>query len=127
MANPTSSDSFVPVIDVSQHQGDIDFNVMQAKGIHGLILRASHGSKRDARVDNYYRQALAAGFDPAHIGFYTFINPKRGSATDTAAATAAIIDEITGGRTEVLYMLDVEDYKNEPPDKGSSPVSGSQF
>ena len=127
MTNPTSSESFVPVTDVSRHQGDIDFNVMKAKGVRGLILRASHGSTRDQRVDTYYPEAISAGFDPADIGFYTFINPKRGSATDTASTTVAIIDDITGSRDEVLYMLDVEDYTNESPDEGNSPVSGSQF
>jgi hypothetical protein len=125
MPNPTSSDTFVPVIDVSRHQGSIDFGVMRSKGVRGLILRASHGSTRDDRVERYYHDAVAAGFDPQEVGFYSFINPKRGTAAETANATVQIIDDVTGGRDGVLYMLDVENYKDEPPDVGSSPLSGA--
>ena len=114
------------MIDVSQHQGTIRFDTMRARGVDPLVLRATHGSTVDARVRGYWRDATAAGYEPHRIGFYTFINPKRGSAAKTATDTANLVREITG-RTDALMMLDVEDYRSESPDRGAQPLRGAQF
>lgn len=130
--NLTQSDygagmAWVPVIDVSQHQGAINFATMRSRGVRHVIMRASHGHTQDARLATYYVDALAAGFAPHEISFYSFINPKRGSGPATAQTTAKIIRDVTGGRTAVSYMLDIESYRNEPPNAGTSPVSGPAF
>lgn len=104
----------------------IDFRVMRGRGVLFVILRVSHGGTVDDRFGGYYEDALAAGYAPWQIAFYSFINPKRGSAVATAAATAHFIRDVTG-RTDVTYMLDVENYRDEPPDVGSSPVRGPAF
>jgi hypothetical protein len=119
--------AWTPVIDISEHQGTVNFNTMRSKGIGQVIMRVTHGQKTDARVLVYYRDALAAGYAPQDIGFYSFINPKRGSGKDCARATASAIRTVTGGRTAVPYMLDVENYQNESPLIGQSPVSGPAF
>ena len=110
-----------PMIDVSEHQGTINFATMRARGVPYLILRVSHGATQDARVDTYYRDAIGAGYQPWQIGFYSFINPKRGTAAATAESTASMIRSLTG-RTDVLYMLDVENYRDESPNRGTQPI-----
>ena len=115
-----------PMIDVSEHQGTINFATMRARGVPYLILRVSHGATQDARVGTYYRDAIGAGYQPWQIGFYSFINPKRGTAAATAESTASMIRSLTG-RTDVLYMLDVENYRDESPNRGTQPISGSRF
>ena len=116
----------IPVIDVSQHQGVIDFSVMRAKGVHHIILRATHGRTIDARLSEYYSAAIQAGYAPHQIGFYSFINPKRGSAQVTAQATADAIVEVAES-TDVLYMLDVESYRAEGPNVGTVTLTGQAF
>lgn len=118
--------TWTPVVDVSHHQGVIDFNVMRSRGVVGLILRATNGTVGDRRVGEYYRNARAAGFPAEQIGFYSFLNPKRADGRSTALATAALIREITG-RTDVLYMLDIESYRNEYPNPGTVTVRRAAF
>jgi len=108
----------IPVVDVSRHQGDIDFTVMRSRGVEGLILRASHGRTVDDRAGQYYAQALAAGYAPNDVGWYSFINPKRGTGRECATSTAGHILAFTGGARPAFYMLDVEGYRNEPPNVG---------
>ncbi len=109
----------IPVVDVSRHQGAIDFTVMRSKGVRGLILRASHGRTADDRAGGYYRDALAAGFAANEAGWYSFINPKRGSGRECAEATASLILSFTGWARPAFYMLDIEQYANEPPSTGA--------
>lgn len=118
--------AWIPVVDQSQHQGPTDFRVMKAKGVQGLILRIAHGLTLDALADSYYAAAVAAGFDPSQIGWYGFINPKRGSAADTAVFAVEQIERITGSR-DFFYMADVENYRNESPNIGQAPVYGQVF
>lgn len=108
----------IPVVDVSRHQGAIDFRVMRARGVRGLILRATHGRTADDRATGYYAAALAAGFEPREVGWYSFINPKRGSGRECAETTAGLILGFTRGERPAFYMLDVEGYVSEPPRVG---------
>jgi hypothetical protein len=118
--------SWTPVVDISRHQGAINFNTMRSKGVPFLIIRISHGATMDSRAIQYYEAALEAGYKPQDIGFYSFINPKRGTGKFTAEATASMIRNVCG-RTDVLYMPDVESYTKEPPDIGLAPVRGAEF
>jgi len=114
------------MIDVSEHQGAIDFRTMRARGVDRLILRVTHGQTIDKRCRTYYPDAVAAGYEPWQIGWYSFINPKRGSARATAQVTADLVHTITG-RTDQLMMLDVENYRDEAPNRGTQPVTGPAF
>lgn len=127
MPDPTPVSNWVPIIDISRHQGAVNFNVMRSKGIPGLIMRATHGKTHDDAVERYYADARAAGYDKQDIGFYSFINPKRGGGAETARATFEFIKKFREDTSRILYMLDVESYINEPPNRGSSPVSGAAF
>lgn len=113
----------IPVIDLSEHQGAVDFKLLRSRGIQGLILRVSHGMTQDKRVDTYYPDALAAGFSPRDIGFYSFINPKRGSGAQCAQATSTFIHKFSNTS---FYMLDIEQYINETPNVGTQ-IPPEQF
>ena len=116
---------YVPVIDISFHQGATDFEVMKSRGIVGVILRAGNGAKNDKLFSTYYRDALDAGFAPTEIGTYWFLNPKADADGATQGARyAARVQEVTGSARN-LMMLDIEDYSREG---GSSPaVTGAKF
>lgn len=120
------TDDWVRVVDISRNQGPIDFVKMYATGVRRLIIRVSNGQTIDDHFAGYYQAALAAGFKPADICFYSFINPKRGSGAQCAKATLDAIRAVVG-HTNVGYMLDIEQYANESPNIGSSPVWGQAF
>ena len=58
------------MIDVSYHNGNIDFNKVKASGIEGVIIRAGYGLNTvDKQFKNNIVKASAAGL---HIGIYWF-------------------------------------------------------
>lgn len=66
-------------IDISNHNGSIDFNKVKAAGIDTIIMKATEGgSYIDPMLEENYKQALGKGFN---IGFYHFLyelsDPKR--------------------------------------------------
>ena len=59
------------IIDVSEHQGRIDFNKVKASDIDGVIIRAGFGKGNiDERFKENIEGAIEAGFD--NIGVYWF-------------------------------------------------------
>jgi GH25 family lysozyme M1 (1,4-beta-N-acetylmuramidase) len=122
----TQAEQWTPVVDVSANQGSIDFVTMHGSGVAGLILRATHGQTVDERLDEFLGGARGAGYADSDIGFYSFINPKRGSAQDCATATMTAIEHALG-HAPAFYMLDIEDYAGETPGKGTAPVFGAAF
>ena len=65
----------IPVIDVSYHNGSIDFDKVKAAGIEGVIIRAGYRGYSNGRMVNdskfvkYMKDAKEAGL---HIGVYFF-------------------------------------------------------
>lgn len=118
--------TWVPIVDVSRHQGTIDFAKMRTAGVAGVIMRISHGRTLDARFAGYWRDALAAGYTTRDLAVYTFLNPKRGTADECAAANLAALRSIVG-TTDIGFMLDCEAYANEGPDTGQTPVKGADY
>ena len=112
------SADWVPVVDISEHQGDVDFRIMLDGGVRGLILRACHGLTSDVRVFGYYERARAAGFAAHEIGFYPFLNPKRGDARSCAEFLCKTALTATAGDPVAFTMIDAEGYASEPPRKG---------
>ena len=59
-------------IDVSKHNGAIDFTAVRNAGFEFAILRAGYGkyeSQKDPRFEENYRAAKAAGL---HVGSYWY-------------------------------------------------------
>jgi hypothetical protein len=116
---------YVPVVDISRHQGAVDFVAMRAKGVAGLIFRSNHATVEDVRFAEYVAGARAAGFADADLGAYTFCNPKRATGEQSAVAMVQSVRRVFG-HTRLILMLDVESYTAEPG--GDLPVlSGAPF
>lgn len=66
-------------IDISKHNGNIDFDKVKSSGINVIVMKATEGgSYIDPMLEKNYKQALGKGFN---IGFYHFLyelsDPKR--------------------------------------------------
>lgn len=116
----------LPIVDVSVHQGRIDFARMRAEGVAGVIIRLGHGKSIDERFAVNWNGALAAGYTRDDLAVYTFVNPKRGSAAECADAMLTRIDQVVGD-TRVGYMLDVEHYAAQSPFPGAATLAGPAF
>ena len=117
---------WTPVVDISHHQGAVDLRVMRAAGVHDIIIRATNGDTNDKRADQYYNQAIEAGFDPRRVLWYTFVNPKRCDARRAATATVDRIKQITG-RDDHGIMLDCEHFTREAGTRGPGEIKGREY
>lgn len=99
------------VIDVSSHNGTIDFAKVKADGIWGVIIRAgvtgygsSHTMYKDDYFDRNYAAAKAAGL---HVGAYYY----SGALTEDFAAKEAkfFLSIISGKQLDLPVYMDVEE------------------
>ena len=118
--------AWLPIVDISRHQGAVDFTKMRAAGVTGVIMRLSHGVTVDDRFAVYWRAALAAGYTTSDLAVYTFVNPKRGTADQCAAENVRLLEQIVG-TARVGFMLDCESYAAEGPNSGQAPVRGAAY
>jgi GH25 family lysozyme M1 (1,4-beta-N-acetylmuramidase) len=100
--------AFIPVVDISEHQGEVNFRKMQAAGVAGVILRGGIGGRNDHRCVAYAAAARSAGLPVPLV--YWFANPK--SSTDAASQgrlCAAAARRVGANRG----MIDAEWYDGE--------------
>jgi hypothetical protein len=109
---------WTPIIDISRHQGRVDFSVMRSRGVAGVIIRSNHALVVDDRCAEYVAGARAAGYRDDQLGFYTFCNPKRADGYASGRGFVETVRKLLG-HTRTLLMLDVEQYETE---SGSGPV-----
>ena len=63
-------------IDVSQHQGEIDWPLVKAQGFHFAFIKATEGGDHvDTRFSNNWKGARAAGIFTVAYHFYRFCKP----------------------------------------------------
>ena len=101
-------------IDLSHHNGSVDFNKVKAAGVKFVILRCGYASQsnrnkygKDKKFEEYYSAAKSAGLA---IGtyFYSMCNSK-----ETGKAEAEFILKTIAGKTfEYPVWLDVEEKAN---------------
>jgi GH25 family lysozyme M1 (1,4-beta-N-acetylmuramidase) len=106
--------SYVPITDVSRHQGAISFATMAARGVKGVIIRLGNGRKRDDRAAQYWPAAKAAGLA---VSGYWFCNPKVDASGSTQMARMTTFHaELAAlyGAADFPLMMDVESYTLEP-------------
>lgn len=97
----------VKVIDVSKHNGAIDFNKVKAYGISGVIIRAGYGkviSQKDPMFETYYADAKKAGLN---VGAYWYSYAK--SALEAKAEAIAFLEVIKGKSFELPLYYDIEE------------------
>lgn len=96
-------------IDISEWNGDINFDRVKKSGISGVIIRAGYGkddNQEDEKFQEYYRQAKAAGLN---VGAYWY-----SYATSVEAAKAEVkncMKTIGGKQFDLPVFYDVEEYR----------------
>ena len=97
------------IIDISKHNGSIDFSKVKADGISGVIIRAGFGrlsSRKDPMFETYYAGARAAGLD---IGAYWYSYAVSAAEAETEAEV--FLDAVKGKKFELPVYLDIEERK----------------
>jgi len=96
-------------IDISEWNGDINFNKVRNTGVTCVIIRAGYGkdpNQEDNKFQEYYRQAKSAGLN---VGAYWY-----SYATSVDAAKAEVkncMKTIQGKEFDLPVFLDVEEYR----------------
>lgn len=89
-------------IDISNHNGEIDFLKVKKEGIEVVIIKATEGINWiDPNLEVYYNSALKAGLE---IGFYHFMSEK----TSPLKQAEDFFSAINGKNYTVLPCLDIE-------------------
>ena len=94
-------------IDVSQWQGNIDFNKVKASGVDFVIIHAGYGrniSQKDPYFEQNYQRAKAAGLNVGAY-WYSYAN----SAVDAKREAAACLQAIKGKTFEYPIYFDLEE------------------
>lgn len=95
------------VIDVSKHQGNIDFQAVKNAGVYAVIIRAGYGretSQKDPMFDTNYAAAKAAGL---HIGAYWYSYAD--SVADATKEATACLSCIQGKQFDFPVYYDLEE------------------
>ena len=97
------------IIDISQHNGYIDFAKVKNDGIEGIIIRVGWiGNKQNHTIDtyfeDYYKKAIEWGFK---IGFYVYSYCKNQNAL--LSGTNWFISKTHNKRCDLGCFLDLED------------------
>lgn len=96
-------------IDVSEHQGDIDFNKVKSSGIDFVIIRAGYGkviSQKDKYFEQNYTKAKAAGLK---VGAYWY---SYADSIEAAQQEANVCIEVLKGKQfDMPIYFDVEEQK----------------
>lgn len=98
-------------IDVSEHNGKIDFNKVKNDGIEFVIIRIGYGGsapKKDDRFEENYQNAKKAGLK---VG--TYLYSYANSESDVKAEIGAILKWLSGKSFDLPFYLDVEDAKTQ--------------
>lgn len=97
-------------IDLSEHQSSVDFAKIKASGIDFVLLRAGYGSANrypeqyDARFEEYYKKAKAAGLG---VGAYWYSYAENaGMASDEAAS---FMKALKGKQFDYPVYIDLEE------------------
>ena len=98
------------VVDVSHHNGDVDFKAIKSAGIYGVIIRAGYGkliSQTDKKFEENYEKAKAAGLK---VGAYWYSYAYSTAEAEQEAMT--FLDVIQGKCFELPVYYDVEEDKH---------------
>lgn len=105
------------IIDISQHNGQINFEKVKNDGIDGVIIRVGWiGNKENHTIDKYfeeyYQGATKVGLK---VGFYVYSYCK--SQTAIISGTQWFLNKIYNKQCDLACFLDLEDPTIEYLDK----------
>jgi len=93
-------------IDVSAHNGDIDFERVKAEGIEFVIIKASEGSTfKDKRFVDNVRKARKAGLKVGAYHFFRFDTPGYMQGLN-------FVNSIHGRNLDLPAVIDIEEFTN---------------
>ncbi|MBQ2823347.1 MAG: glycoside hydrolase family 25 protein [Oscillospiraceae bacterium] len=98
------------IIDVSKHNGIINWNYVKAAGVEGVIIRAGYGrhiSQKDSRFEANYSGALAAGL---HVGAYWYSYAD--NPADAKTEAEVFLEAIKGKKFDLPVYFDIEEQKH---------------
>lgn len=98
------------IIDVSKHNGAIDWIKVRSSGIDGVIIRAGFGkaaSQKDIMFEANYRGALEAGL---HIGAYWYSYAL--TAEEAVQEANTFLECIKGKKFDLPLYFDIEEEKH---------------
>ena len=120
---PKEENTMIQGIDISRHQGTIDFSKVKNAGIKFAILRAGYGkyeSQKDSKFDEYIKGCLDNGID---VGIYWFSYALNVSeATEEAKLCAKIIEPYKGKIKYPVYFDYEYDSESYAKGKGVTPT-----
>ena len=96
-------------IDVSKHQGTIDWKKVKNDGVEFVIIRIGYGGSapvKDAKFEENYKNARANGLD---VGVYIYSYAD--TLTDAKTEANAVINWLGGRDLELPVYFDIEDKK----------------
>lgn len=103
---PGFSDHEIVGIDVSAHNGDIDFERVKAEGIEFVIIKASEGSTfKDKRFVDNVRKARKAGLKVGAYHFFRFDTPGYMQGLN-------FVNSIHGRNLDLPAVIDIEEFTN---------------
>ena len=97
-------------LDLSEHNGTVDFTKVKAAGFDFVLIRAGYGSANkypeqyDTRFEEYYMQAKAAGL---HVGAYWYSYAKDLSMAEDEATS--FITALKGKQFDYPVYIDAEE------------------
>lgn len=94
-------------LDLSVHNGSVDFGAIKAAGHDFVILRAGYGSsisQKDTKFEEYYKAAKAAGLK---VGAYWYSYAL--SAAEGTAEAKTFLEAVKGKTFEYPVYIDMED------------------
>lgn len=100
-------------VDISEHNGNVDFAKMKADGVKFVMLRSSWGHfEEDAKVRDNVKKCKAAGMP---YGFYHYSYADTEANAKTEASKFVALCKELGGATYPLCldMEDADDWKKE--------------
>lgn len=96
------------VYDISNNQGEVNFNAIKASGAYGVILKAG-GSDGGFYKDWYFEQNYTRAFNAGlHIGAYYYVGKDCKSYDDGKADAERFLKQIAGKALDLPVYMDFE-------------------
>ena len=96
-------------VDVSKHNGSVNFKTLKRMGYDFAIIRDGFGwgspGQKDTKLDQHYQNANAAGMQ---TGFYHYVYSLDANGAKQEALEA--IDHIRGKDVDLFVACDIEDF-----------------
>ncbi len=93
-------------VDISAHNGDVNFSALKQQGIDFAIIKATEGATfKDTSFVNNIQKALAAGMNVGAYHFFRFDTPGQMQAIN-------LINSVTGRMIDFPLVIDVEETGN---------------